>query len=90
MKALIKLCFYVNPITTPAPKEIEPIEGTERKAKQSGGLFGSEVVRSPVPKCEAFGWTSTQDAKRLCPLIRTRKTDSNRQISVGFLIFITL
>ncbi len=34
--------------------------------KQSGGLFFSKKVRSPVPKCKAFGWTSRQDASGGC------------------------
>ena len=46
--------------------------------------FGSGVVRRPVPKCKAFGWTSKEDAKRLRPVIRT----TSKQSSLCFDFFI--
>ena len=41
--------------------------------KVAGGKFFSFLVRSPVPKCVAFGWTSNQDAKQPPPLGSTKK-----------------
>ena len=30
----------------------------QKAKKYAGGMFFSFLMRSPVPKCEAFGWTS--------------------------------
>ena len=47
----------------------------EQKAhkKVAGGKFFSFLMRSPVPKGVAFGWTSRTDAKHMCPFARISK-----------------
>ena len=44
------------------------------------------VVRSPVPKCKAFGWTSNADAKHMPT--RHRHQKNNYSSSEGWLFFI--
>ena len=45
--------------------------GQKALEKVAGGKFFSFLVRSPVPKRNAFGWTSTEDFQRKASLTST-------------------
>ena len=55
--------------------------------KAAGGSFFSFLVRRRVPKCEAFGSSSSGDAQSAAPSRHSdQKTDADRQGGVGFSI----
>jgi len=47
--------------------------------KVACGKFFSFLVRRPVPKCGAFGWSSREDAERLCPSTPAKKIRLRKQ-----------
>ena len=53
--------------------------------KAAGGSFFSFLVRRRVPKCKAFGSSSSGDAQSAAPSRHSdQKTDADRQVCIGF------
>ena len=63
---------------------IRTLRGHGEKSKRAGDTFAEDVVRSPVPKCKAFGWTSREGAKRMYP---SRHAKNNRITEGSAVVF---